>query len=189
MYIAGELGGAFPGELSNVKGTGNTSGVTFGDFKITNSFVYGGKLGYFLESYNWLGFEVEAFSTTPHIKEQTVQVRPSGTSKQRDAELRVTVVAANLVMRYPGQIWQPYVGGGPALIYAKGTSAQSDSSTGVGLNFLSGLRVMVIQHFAVLAEYKYVGATFEFKNAFGPGFGVEEDYNASHVVAGVSYHF
>lgn len=189
LYIAGQLGGAFPGKLTNVKGTGNSSGLTFGDFEMDNSVVYGGKLGYFLESYNWLGFELDGYTTTPHIKQQTVHVSPSGTINQRDAELRVTTVAVNLVFRYPGQTFQPYIGGGPGYVYATGTSGQSDSSHGVGFNFIAGLRVFVVQHLAVFGEYKYFGATFKFHNAFGPGFGIEEDYKASHIVAGVSYHF
>jgi opacity protein-like surface antigen len=189
LYIAGELGEVFPGKLSDGKGTGANSRFTFGDFDLSNSVVYGGKVGYFLESHNWLGFELDGYTTTPHIKQQTVQATPSAVVLQPEVKLRVTTVALNLVFRYPGETFQPYVGGGPGYIYATGTGDFKDSSHGVGFNFLAGLRVFVIQHLAVFGEYKYMGATFKFHNAFGPGSGIEEDYKASHIVAGVSYHF
>ena len=189
LYIGGEIGGVFPGKLTNGKGTGTTSRFTFGDFEMSNSVVYGGKVGYFLESYNWLGFELDAFTATPHIKQQTVQASPNAIVMQPEAKLRVTTVALNLVLRYPGETWQPYVGGGPAFFNAKGTGTTSDSDNGIGFNFIAGLRVFIIQHLAVFGEYKYFGATFKFDNAFGPGAGIEEDYKASHIVAGVSYHF
>ena len=189
LYIAGQIGGTFPGDLSDGKGTGSFSQFTFGDFKMSNSIVYGGKLGYFLESYSWLGFEVDAYSTTPHIKQQTVQATPSAIVSQPEVELRVTTVALNLVFRYPGETLQPYVGGGPGYFHATGTGDFTDSTNGVGFNFIAGLRVFLIPHLALFGEYKYFSATFKFDNAFGPGAGIEEDYSANHFLGGVSYHF
>ena len=189
LYIGGQIGGAFPGKLTDGKGTGTRSGFTFGDFELSNSLVYGGKVGYFLESYNWLGFELDAYTATPKIKQQTVQASPNAVVLQPEAELRVTTFALNMVFRYPGETWQPYVGGGPGYFYARGTGSSTDSDHGIGFNFIAGLRVFIIQHLAVFGEYKYMGATFKFPNAFGNGGGIEEDYKASHIVAGVSYHF
>jgi opacity protein-like surface antigen len=191
LYIAGQVGGAFPGKWTNNKGTGLRGGETFSDIQLSNSLVLGGKIGYFLESYRWLGAEIDAYTTTPNIKTQTFHRTGPTTAvlNQQEAELRVTTVALNLVFRYPGDVWQPYAGGGPAGFRTTGKRDFSDSSTGVGFNFIAGLRVFVIQHLAVFGEYKYFGATFKFDEAFGPGAGIETDYKASHIVGGVSYHF
>jgi opacity protein-like surface antigen len=196
LYIAGQLGGAFPGKLDNAKGTGSRSGDTFSSFDLTNSFVIGGKIGYFLDSHPWLGVDLDGYTTTPKIKQQTIQrtftsggVTFTQNINQKEAELRVTTVALNLMLRYPGETWQPYVGGGPGFFRTTGKDFFTDTSTGVGFNFVAGLRVFVIKHLAVFGEFKYFGAKFKFDNAFGPGAGIEEDYKASQIVAGVSYHF
>ena len=191
LYIAGQVGGAFPGKLDNTRGTGSRAGETFSDIQLTNSLVIGGKIGYFLESYRWLGAEIDAYTTTPNIKAQTFQrTAPSSAQViQPEAELRVTTVALNLVMRYPGEVWQPYIGGGPGFFRTTGKADFSDSTTGVGFSFIAGLRVFVIQHFAVFGEYKYFGGTFKFDEAFGPGAGIETDYKGSHILGGISYHF
>jgi len=183
-YVAGQAGVNFADRLKNVQGTGNFSGAFAPDFDLKNAVVYGGKLGYFPGG-GGVGIEVDAFTSNPHIK--SLDDAPG-------IHMRVTNVGLNMIFRYPGQTFQPYVGiGGAALIAHIGSSpgnqSQSDSDVGFGVNLLAGLRAFVTPYVAVFTEYKFTQGTLVFDQAFPPGGGFRGDYRAQHVVFGVSYHF
>ena len=101
--------------------------------------------------------------------------------------LNVLTWATNVVVRYPGKQFQPYVGAGLGVFFARAKFAGlSDSDNAVpGLNALAGLRYFPIDHLAIFAEYKYNRAAFEFPTAIG----FEGDYSANHFLGGVAYHF
>ena len=80
MYVAGMVGYTAPNDLTNVQGTGGFSGVSISDLELKSSVAYGGKVGYFLPSVNWLGIETELYNTTPYIKQQPVTVSAFGVS-------------------------------------------------------------------------------------------------------------
>ncbi len=106
--------------------------------------------------------------------------------------MRVTNVGVNLLLRYPGPTFQPYVGfGGAALIarISETVDVQSDTDVGFGINLLAGLRTFITPYVAVFAEYKYTRGTLTFSEAFGSTGGFAGDYRAQHVVFGLSYHF
>src|SRR5215216_6692480 len=92
-YVAGQGGLAFADRLSTVDGTGTLSGLRDRDYDLKNSAMLGAKIGYF-PGHGWVGIEGEAFQTSPHIKEIS-GVAPG-------IHLRVTTVALNLIVRYPG---------------------------------------------------------------------------------------
>jgi opacity protein-like surface antigen len=213
MYVAGFGGYTIGHGFNDVEGTGLASGVNFGDFGLKNSAVYGGKVGYFLpRRLSWLGFEVEAFNTTPHIEQSTVAgIAVPG------SHLRVTTLAFNAIARakmmcerhddhdrsrrtattdsdYRDHDFcrlQPYAGVGLGVFFARASDAAgSASDNGVpGLNVLAGLRYFVTERVAVFGEYKYNRATFDFDNVGATGVGLKGDYSASHVVGGLSLHF
>jgi opacity protein-like surface antigen len=108
--------------------------------------------------------------------------------------MRVTNVGFNLLLRYPGQTFQPYVGvGGGALIArideSSGTGNVSASDIGPAFQLLTGVRAFVMPYVAVFTEYKYTQGTLVFDRAFPPGAGFSGDYRAQHLVVGLSYHF
>jgi opacity protein-like surface antigen len=108
--------------------------------------------------------------------------------------MRVTTVGINLLLRYPGQTFQPYVGlGGGALIAriddSPANRSVSDSDVGPAFNLLTGIRAFVTPYVAVFSEYKYTQGTLSFDRAFPPGGGFSGDYRAQYLVVGVSYHF
>ena len=45
MYIAGQVGYASPHDLSDIKGTGNSSGITSTDLALKSGIAYGAKIG------------------------------------------------------------------------------------------------------------------------------------------------
>src|SRR5687767_157511 len=68
-YVGGFIGATLGHDFSDVERPGAGVGST-GDIGLSDSVVYGGKLGYFLpDRWNWLGFETEAFNTTPHLEQ------------------------------------------------------------------------------------------------------------------------
>ncbi len=207
-YVAGFGGYTFGGKLNNVEGPGLLPGGTVGDRDLADSAVYGGKVGHFFrDRMNWLGVEMEAFNTTPHLEQQ------AGTP---GAHLRVTTLAFNVIGRlkfacetkplrtetrteaekryethYEREFCrlQPYGGVGLGVFFANlsnnGTSA---SDNGVpGLNALAGLRYYFNERVALFGEYKYNRATFDLTN--GPLGGLKGDYQANHLVGGLSFHF
>jgi opacity protein-like surface antigen len=182
-YVAGDVGANFADRLTGISGTGDLTGFEprFPNFDLKNSVSYGAKLGYFRD-HSWFGIEGEVLQTTPHVKQ--LDDIPG-------IHLRVTTVGVNLLARYPGRTFQPYVGVGVGSVIAHlSDSATTQSNTDVagGWNVLVGLRSFVTPYVAVFTEYKHTGATLRFDQAFGTG-GFEGIYRAQHLLVGLSYHF
>ena len=180
-YVAGSVGVNFADQLTGPTGTNGLEGSQGPDFDLKNSVSYGAKLGYFAE-HGWFGIEGEVLQTTPHIK---------NLDEDPGIHLRVTTVGVNLLARYPGRTFQPYVGVGVGTVIAHlsdTATVQSDTDVTGGWNVLAGLRAFVTPYVAVFTEYKHTGATLRFDQAFGTG-GFEGVYRAQHVLVGLSYHF
>ncbi|MCP9456193.1 MAG: porin family protein [Nitrospira sp.] len=178
-YVAGVAGINFADRLTDVEGTG---GLLFQDLDLQNSVALGGRIGHFFR-HGWFGMEGEFLHSTPHIK---------GTVDAPGIHLRVMSVTVNLVARYPGRTFQPYVGigGGPVIAHLRDSGGvQRDSDVAGGFNVFAGLRAFVTSQVAVFGEYKYTSATFVFDQAFGPAGGFESGYRAQHLLFGVSLHF
>jgi opacity protein-like surface antigen len=182
-YVAGNVGANFADRLTGISGTGDLAGFEprFPNFDLKNSVSYGAKLGYFRD-HSWFGIEGEVLQSTPHIKQ--LDDIPG-------IHLRVTSIGVNLLARYPGRTFQPYVGVGVGSVIAHlSDSATTQSNTDIagGWNVLVGLRSFVTPYVAVFTEYKHTGATLQFDQAFGTG-GFEGIYRAQHLLVGLSYHF
>jgi outer membrane protein W len=195
------------------------------DLSLKQSALYGGKAGYFFkeEGFSWLGVELEAFTTTPTIKTQTLatnqditfiynvpghggtpglspcptptpyttacssQVQLNSTLPMTQSSLRLIAVLFNLVARYPGTTFQPYVGIGGGAFYFS-SSGQIDGRQVVpGLNAQAGLKVLATEEWGLFVEGKYNYATIT--NLDPVGYGLSGVYSAFNVLAGVAYHF
>ena len=182
-YVAGQVGVNFADRLFDIHGTGGLAGAPSGaQFDLKNAVVYGGKLGYF-PGHGAMGVELDVFNSQPNMKSR---------GEIPGIQLGVTNVGVNLLLRYPGQTFQPYVGiGGAALIsrIKQTVDVQSDTDVGLGVNLLAGLRAFVTPYIAVFTEYKYTRGTLTFSEAFGSAGGFSGEYQAQHVVFGISYHF
>ncbi len=186
-YVGPQAGVTFADRLVDVNGTGSFFGLTAPDFDLKNSIAYGAKLGYFPGS-SWFGVELDVYNTTPHIK--ALDDIPG-------IHMRVTTAAVNIIARYPGLTFQPYVGVGLGLMFAHigdSPTTPADSDVGAGLNALVGMRFFVTPYTALFTEYKYSEADLAFDNAFSPaqGFasgGFSGTYRAQHIVVGILYHF
>ena len=190
MYVAGYGGVNFADRINTIGGTGPQAGRQgpFEDFDLQNSITYGAKVGYF-PGHSWFGIEGDVFHTTPHIKGL-----PATASFPADPGIhfRVTTVGVNLIARYPGRTFQPYVGAGigAAIAHIGDTSTvRSDTDVAAAWNLLFGLRTFITPKIAIFGEYKYTGASFRFDDAFGPDGGFAGNYRTQHLLGGLSYHF
>ena len=103
-------------------------------------------------------------------------------------DLAVTTAAANLVARYPGKRFEPYIGVGPGVFIARISRGGSNSETAVvpGLNVIGGGRIYLTDWLALFTEYKFNYAKFDFDNGV---IGFQGTYLANHVHGGISIHF
>lgn len=189
-YVAGQLGVTIPGQLTNVEGIQSFSGRTFEDLALADSAFYGAKLGAFLPGrLTWLGGETEMFYTNPHVKQQRLAGNFPGSPLENVAgsRMRVTTWAFNVIARYPGERFQPYLGLGLGLFWARvsGPITGTGSDASPGMNLLAGARFFLTTRLALFGEYKYNKATFE----FGQTAQLKADYTADHFVGGLSFHF
>jgi len=199
------------------QGSTLTQNFQSSDISLKSSAIFGGKAGYFFkdEGLSWLGVEVEAFTTKPTIKQQTVDTTqgitfvlgpppagacdPNPTLKTCSAQetvrsalalsessLRLIAVGFNVVARYPGKILQPYVGIGAGAFYFSGSGQINGRQVVPGLNAQAGLKVLVTEEWGLFVEGKYNLANI---NNFDQTFGVSGQYSAFNAVAGLAYHF
>jgi opacity protein-like surface antigen len=219
-YIAGQFGFAVPGlggglsdgdvnspSFASLFGPNTT--ITHGDYELSTSLMYGGKVGHYFNFAPWFGVEAEVFHATPHIDQQdysfTIQ-NPSVPGVTAHGILQgayfrvITVAPFNLMFRYHKTRLQPYVGVGPGIFFARikgeGLAPDSPESTSdnarLGLNAKAGLEYYVTKHLATFAEWKFNYVHFDFDenpNFFPFFFGLDTTYTMHLVSFGVGYHF
>lgn len=181
-YAAAQLGANFADPIRNVRGSGTLAGLDAPNFNLKTSPAFGGKLGVF-PNHGIFGLELDVSQSTPHIK---------NLDDVPGIHLAVTNIGANVLLRYPGVTWQPYIGGGPALLVARlgrSSTTEPDTQVSVGGNVLVGIRAFVTPKAALFTEYKYTDSTFRFGGAFGPVGGFDGTYRAHQLFVGLSYHF
>ena len=181
-YIAGQIGVNFADRLEEVDGTGSLTGLQAPDFDLKNSITYGAKVGHFFD-HSYYGLEGEVFHTNPHIK---------NLDEIPGIHFWITSAMINLILRYPGLTFQPYIGFGGGLVFAHiddSATTRSELDVTGGWNVLAGLRAFLTPSVALFTEYKYTGATLQFDDTFAANQGFLADYRAQHVFMGLSYHF
>ena len=121
-YVAGHIGVNFADQLTDISGTGNLTGFRAPNFDLKNAVVYGAKVGVFPGN-GWFGLELDAFNSQPNIK---------NLDDVPGIHMRVTNVGINLIARYPGVTFQPYIGIGTGAAIARiGDSATTKGDTDV----------------------------------------------------------
>ena len=187
------------------------------DIALSNSALFGAKGGYFFsdEGLPWIGVEVEAFTSKPSIKSQTLATTQDITlirhtlgtppclpppvancSMQEtlksqlplgESSLRLYSVVFNLVARYPGKVIQPYIGvGGGAFYFTSSSGPIQGRQVVPGLNAMAGVKVLATEEWGLFLEGKYNRATI---SNFDPTYGLSGEYSAFNILAGIAYHF
>jgi len=185
------FGGGMPQD-GDVDGEASPFGVTIEDsadsVDYDNTFVFGGRVGYWSPHLRWAGFALDV----SYFKLDADSI-----------ETRVFPVSGLAMFRYPGATLQPYIGIGPALyitdlevdIELSGAAETfSESRVDIGLDARAGLAWKVFKQFAVFSEYRftYYQATYK-ENVRSGGtkipVEIETDNKAHHILLGVSYRF
>lgn len=183
-YIGIYGGIGIPETFDNVKGRGDASGLTFSDLKLKSGPMAGIKLGLFGPTNDpvagWFGIELDASYIRTKLKAQDVRLSVPGfspiTGPIDESKLDFITGALHLLIRYPGQVIQPYIGAGPAVIHARssdvtspgiGTLFTSGSATSLGLSGVAGIRLLFSQHVGAFFEYKHIRSALEFESLKG----------------------
>ena len=74
------------------------------------------------------------------------QVRNTGQLQLEESSMRLVVVALNVVARYPGKVFQPYVGVGGGAFYFSSSGQVSGCQVVPGLNLITGLKIHLLRH-------------------------------------------
>lgn len=201
-YVAGKFGVTFPQSLSSgVTTQEGIGGLDMSDQPLKNSLNVGAKLGHYFSRAKWLGIETGVSYTTPHIKEGSITFTGPGGSLNSGTlsgvhQRMIIWEVATLMIRYPGNRLQPYVGVGPALFFGtlKGPSAPpGQSATSIGFNAEAGLRYFLTRRLALFGEGTYNRARLSYSsndsNPNADPFGFRATYSAFTLNIGVSYHF
>jgi opacity protein-like surface antigen len=181
-YIA--LGGG--GMIANLDTT------AAGKLDLLNNVFFGGKYGHFMDSryLNWLGFEVDLYRASPHIKQQTLppNSNPNVSGNIPGSSFNVYSGAFNAIARVTGYNYklEPYVGLGLGLNVGNVSNGnfRPESSFAPSFNIIAGSRYYVTNNIAPFIEYKYNFAQFHFTRTDITG-----DYRAHLVMFGIAFHF
>lgn len=171
------------------------------------------KVGYFLDSFPYLGFEGEGSIASNNQPRQTINISPpvNGTNVAvtRQQTMLIWTMAFHIVGRYgflkdkevPFGRLQPYVGIGPGVgvLYF-----ETDSAKNFSLDTEAGIRYMFTKHLAAFVEYKYFhqwdvqlgtqwidinGKRYNLGDEGWEGKQTHFDFNNHKVVVGLEYHF
>jgi opacity protein-like surface antigen len=174
--------------------------------------VGGIKVGYFLDSIPYLGFEGEGSIASNYRPRQQVTVKPAISNAPVYTEEQgnlIWTMALHIVGRYgflkdeevPFGRLQPYIGIGPgvAVLYF-----QNDSCKNFSMDSEVGVRYYITKNIAALIEFKYIkqwdvelgvqhltsnGQRFISDPNKGEGKNVHFDFDNQKIVCGLEYHF
>jgi len=201
-YVAGQFGVTLPQSLSGgVTTQDGIGGLDISDQPLKSSIDVGVKLGHYFRRAMWIGVETGLSYTTPHIKQGSLTFTGPGGSLTSPtlpgAHQRMIIWdVVTLMLRYPGNRLQPYVGVGPALFFASlegPTAPPGQSGTAIGLNAEAGVRYFITRHWALFGEGTYnrarIGYISNDSNPNADPFGFRATYSAFTANVGISYHF
>jgi len=182
MFLDLYGGGAFPMDSdTTISGPGY---VTIGVSPYKESFVVGGRVGYYFDrGVPWLGLALDVSYFQADIDV------PNG------AKNEVVPVSLLLMLRTPllqtpafprGRL-QPYVGIGPSFVYSKSKSGTaSDTSFDIGFDLRFGLTWMLTRNIGLFGEYRFswVQPGYDLNEGH-----VEPEFAVNHLAAGLTFRF
>ena len=206
FYVGGFVGAGFYPSQEFRFGT-SSNGTTARSMRFDPSAVGGVKIGYFFNSFKFLGLEFETGAGRSPVPRQNVTLSSpiAGSNKAVLPSDTWTnfYPALHLVGRLgflPDQEvsfgrLQPYVGIGPILLF---NAHQSATAVNWGLDVMAGVRYMVLKNVSAFLEYKYtrvwdsdlLGQTLFISNLNTRFTGnAVYDFEIHNIVVGAAYHF
>ncbi len=151
---------------------------------VDDSFILGYRLGYWLESYPWLGFSADISYFRPDLEDYEFTIFPL-------SPLIMFRIPLGADQEFPKGHFQPYIATGPGffLSYIEMDNLD-DSDIEIGWDARAGIAAMVAYNIAVFAEYRYTDAEFLFDDHIsGIRNELEVDLDTHHFTIGVNYYF
>lgn len=210
FYVGGYLGGSLvpSTDLNFMKGLTPERGgkVTARGQQFEPAVVGGLKIGYFLQSIPYLGFEAETNYSNNYVYRQRVSlsrpVRGSSKAVLPTDDWATWTMALHVVGRYgflpdaevPFGRLQPYVGLGPGLVVIYD---EVDAAKNFAVDVMAGVRYMMLKNVSAFVEYKFSqqwDVELESHSLVSRGGVVQRgtatfDYASHRIVLGVAYHF
>lgn len=144
-----------------------------------------------------VGGEVEIFGLGGSVRAPRI-TSGSGTTQAQGSLIAVNTMV-NLMLRYPGDIIQPYVGvgGGTSSGFLYNTSIQSGNvalsgssgDLGVAYQFLGGVKTFVTKRLFLFGEYKYFGTKYSWDSEGAGNSKVKLDFQTHIISGGLGWSF
>ncbi|SPP64794.1 conserved exported hypothetical protein [Nitrospira lenta] len=193
LYLSGHAMGFFPQDKDLTVGG---AGVPRTDIRGT----FGAGIKF--EAYPWftnkiLGGEIEAFGLGGSVRAPRI-TSGSGTTQAQGNLIAVNTMY-NVMLRYPGEMVQPYigVGGGTSIgvlydaLIQHGNLALTGTSGDMAFayQFLGGIKAFVTKRLFVFGEYKYFGTKYSFDSEGASHSKVKLDFQTHIVSGGIGWSF
>lgn len=193
LLLSGHLIGVIP----------ENKGLSVGGSTIPNTDVRGTiGAGVKFDVYPWftnkiLGAEIEAFGLGGSVR------APRTTSGAGITQARANVISVstmyNLMLRYPGDILQPYIGVGvgssTGILYNVNVQSGNTSLSGnagdwtFAYQFLGGIRTFLTPRFFLFGEYKYYVAKYSWDSEGAGNPKIKLDFQTHLVSGGLGWSF
>lgn len=191
LYLSGHVMGLFPRDKD----------LSVGGNRISNTDVRGTiGAGIKFDAYPWftkkiLGAEIEAFGLGGSVRApRTI----SGTTQAQGSLITVNTMY-NLMLRYPGETVQPYigVGGGTStgILYNVNITSGNIGLTGssgdfaFAYQFLGGVRTFVTKKLFLFGEYKYFATKYSWDSEGAGNQRIKLDFQTHIVSGGIGWSF
>ena len=183
--------------------------------KVNDSFIVGGRAGYWFEGLPWYGIGLDVFYFEPTLPAQAASTTatlgaasivvpnfPWGKSEISTIAIGFDVLRVRLPLlkseNYPHGRLQPYITAGPALFITKAKDAgsafnppnQTRTDTSLGLKVGGGVAFHMTRAVALFAEYRFthfkIDATFQDIPSEQVA---QAKFDTHHVIGGISFRF
>lgn len=153
-----------------------------------NTYVVGGRMGFWSPGNRWIGLALDV---------SYFELEAEGT------ETKILPVSALVIVRYPGDRLQPYMGIGAGVFFTdtkvdiqlSGQNKNfSDTAADLGLDTRAGLAWRLFRDFAIFGEYRFTYFEADYSDKINSG-GTETDVNIEidnkvhYFLLGFSYRF
>jgi opacity protein-like surface antigen len=161
----------------------NGQSFTLNDVDVDNSWVVGGRIGYWFRSLPFLGLALDGSYFRPDFSV---------------LDLKVGDVAPLLMLQIPIPVIKPYLLAGPAVFITEakdtrgvfGRPGEKDTDYPIGVKAGGGIRLSLLPFLGIFAEYQFTHFSPEYQfEGLGARRKVETDVNTHHIVGGVSLRF
>lgn len=193
LYLSGHVMGLFPQDRD----------LSVGGSRIPNTDVRGTiGAGIKFDAYPWftkkiLGAEIEAFGLGGSVRAPRT-TSGTGTTQAQGSLIAVNTMY-NVMLRYPGETIQPYigVGGGTStgILYNVNITSGNVGLTGssgdfaFAYQFLGGIRTFVTQKLFLFGEYKYFATKYSWDSDGAGSQRIKLDFRTHILSGGIGWSF